>query len=580
MLFTMGVACRQFAFLLYIHGLSCMTLVAAQHDGYDGTCGITRAERDRIRSETMRALLAKGYTLDKEGEVVISPSFNPSSFDRRFWWTKRANDSSPWLGCTEDNVNKIMDVQSAGRLSATAFNSDATTSLFYQLQPSDVILSLLCNPPVEPDGTTPVYYSMDDYMSFFDTSNLNYPAASVGYSLNDLEMNHTGTGQSSFGAASAILWTSDRVAADDVSAALRDAGLAPHAINVAVVPSQQLGITLGVGSTQNWFWIGGRIALWEPSLLRDAYTNYREPVAFFRATSRLAPPQPFPEPYKERSFQPTEREQYQSLMDSVVAQASSQISSEGSFVLKELEMAPVNVYATANKKGWYINGSRCIADPTRSSFCKYDTQDAAYFWMETENTASGFFGASLSNWLNFFFSDQAYVFGVNSNLTGYATYVSVAWQSLPGGSNAIDSRSFNPAGEVYAPSIEQAHKIFVVEMRNSCGGGARTPFPCLEVGTPGVLLARSYLNPLTRTGPDPFEVVRPRVLVFRKCWIPFVCHRTVLDVVTLAVLAILVICCGGCVWANRKARMHSQGGVHAKELQLGSASSGSCCEVI
>eukprot|EP00927_Polykrikos_kofoidii_P022213 TRINITY_DN20794_c0_g1_i1.p1 TRINITY_DN20794_c0_g1~~TRINITY_DN20794_c0_g1_i1.p1 ORF type:complete len:472 (+),score=48.31 TRINITY_DN20794_c0_g1_i1:98-1513(+) len=440
------------------------------HSVYNGTCGYSRHDRDMIRAQVITALARKGYNPRLKGSVFHRQSFNPSSYDFGYTWEKpKQVPAVPWF-----NDNTV-----------------------YQREPSDVSLWLGCNPPVGP-----IYYGFTNYLLAFDSKHwkgpLSTPAGSLGDTLNQLTMNYTDGQQKSstvWGTTSAVIYTDDEVSAMDTEAALSEAHFPAHAVNIQTVPSLMPGVKQGLGPEYNVFQTGGRIALWPASESKDAFMAYEEPVILFSARGRSHPAMPMPTPtLKDRAvsrhFTP-DKSELTAIRDEVAKVVAKSAKDDGWDLLDENELQLQTV--SINGTNEYLNGSKCIQDPSKKSWCFEDTQDAAYF---------------VSSFVTFGFNVKGYLVGIDHNRTGDGVYGSVSWSK-----SSVASGNYEGTGKVAAPDVSGSDNAFVVKMMRKCPEHAED---CLSVNLLGKVIERVYLNPATGTGPDVHGVVRTKLLRFKK----------------------------------------------------------------
>jgi len=128
------------------------------------------------------------------------------------------------------------------------------------------------------------------------------------------------------------------------------------------------------------------------------------------------------------------------------------------------------------------------------------------------------------------------VYGVNHHRTGKAMYmnISVYGETKHVTSDSVDDPQLAGTAAGYLPGDPDAAKLYVYKFARHCGGEAdcfEVPYGCCDpetpedcVGTPGcpglaaselgLICWRAYLDPVSRTGPDPAELLYDRAIKF------------------------------------------------------------------
>lgn len=151
----------------------------------------------------------------------------------------------------------------------------------------------------------------------------------------------------------------------------------------------------------------------------------------------------------------------------------------------------------------------CIAQPR---FCAGDNRDTTY----PGTVARVLFPND---------DDFYVVFGVDHQTSGKTTYANFSVYALEHlvGITGVASDKYPGSAQKLLPSDPEAPKLYAWKIARACSG---EPF-CLEVpkgacptgidnGALGTITFRTYLEPSTKTAPDPATLVRDRVLYFKK----------------------------------------------------------------
>jgi hypothetical protein len=113
------------------------------------------------------------------------------------------------------------------------------------------------------------------------------------------------------------------------------------------------------------------------------------------------------------------------------------------------------------------------------------------------------------------------VYGVNHHLTGKAMYMNITMygKTKQIAIDDVDDRELEGSAAGYLPNHPDGDMLYVYKFARECGEEEN----CFEVpyGCPGMqadeaayILWRNYLNPATKTGADPAEVILDRVIKF------------------------------------------------------------------
>ena len=367
---------------------------------------------------------------------------------------------------------------------------------FALLDPRSAVLAVVCTPP-------PVrYFSWRSYL-------MTEPAptfASLGQTLNNLLINTSGSvsGADVFRRTAAIVTTGDAATYAAVRDALAGAGLG-NATNLdgyapSTVPHQAL----------SRFGMLHRSSVWANESERGEYYAERSPV-YLLTPPRAQPATPLSAEdgrvaYRRRGT--GEREADVPGLTGALAQLRSRVlaSFAGRRLLSESVTAPR-----------VLNGLTCIAERRQ---CLGDNQDTNYLHSNASTLEE----------------DEAFVLvGANCVANGKCTYTNVGLYAVRGGGGGgggggeiarhlkstnvtADDRAFAGSAAAFAPELspDLARRLFAYVIARDCAPFGRH---CLELPTSQApdhwaLVFRTYLEPATKTGPDPHELVLPALMRF------------------------------------------------------------------
>ena len=309
-------------------------------------------------------------------------------------------------------------------------------------------------------------------------------------SYNHLNIRSTASpGEQKFGSAFALISSANEAVVNDIIAALSQSGFPIAAINVDGIPSAWAALQ-GSTADRDSFRTVMRVA--KPCQDQQECDEYVS-IGSFSVLSRVLKPKvhvpfvPFLEPV------PTERKTGRSETDIV-----------GEGIMKNLQNA---VFAKYGKPQYIIpgqkktfNSSKCIYN---GDYCWGDNYDTVYVDFDGQGKIEGA--------RNF-----VVVCGADHIKLGYSVYTSVGFFAPDGlATGLIDDAAKQGSASCYAPGLPNAELMYCVEVRSSgnCPDPATTSAPCVELfsgSTAEVLFqARINLNPATKTGPDPDELILP-----------------------------------------------------------------------
>ncbi len=410
------------------------------------------------------------------------------AYNRSELWCENAvGDENAWYANNEKYVIPLVPK------SAQDPQLDAT----FQLQPDEAIVLIGRTPP-------PVrYFNYQPYLfrrAYPDGSSQQL-FASLGDAVNNATIKTIGP--TPFNAPVVLIFTPDQGTDARIRAALRHAGYPVAIINTLVIPASLLN--LGYGETADQFKIGSRTAIWEKQSDADLYIAH-PPLSVLRVTPRItATANPFPTPpLHVRGTGHTEMDlvkELDQLRQGIVAAHPG---------LHATDITPPNPLFDGYH---YIQRS---IDPLG------DTRDALYF-------AAGYLPEyDSTNRLTLADDEFLVVYGANHVETGKATYMNInvyASETAKLTLGSIDDRSFtNNTAAPYLPADDpSANLMYAYKISRS---GVAEP-NCLQLSAPpdctrltldsSTLLGvftRIYLEPATKVGPAPAEILYDRVIKF------------------------------------------------------------------
>jgi hypothetical protein len=476
-------------------------LLAVAAPLHAGACDSTRIQRDRWRTQLTSALTTTGPHL-----ALASTG----------------NYSCATAGGT-GNPESVTCL-----ISHPAASGGGAAATRWQLEKRDALVLIHCAPALP----GPLYFGWTPYLVGFDlaTALLQRPGGQLVDSLNQLVINSTKPGLP-WGGTVAMIITADAVTDAAVSRALVSVGFPATAINTVVLPSALLGrpagSDMGTGPLRDYFLFGARAGPFRTTKEESAFiaSSASEPVLVYRAAQGGAPPppppfQPLPTPRRrvramaagaatERHLLPA-RSEVERLVGSWAKAAGLQVRAR-------IAMTP------QLRDGVYSNGTECVSNRSTHG-CFLDTDDACYY-------DSGALEALPADGIDV-------VIGANSYNTGMAAYSSVSAYTTAFGARpqgvAMDSLEYNGSVAQFAQStvvgtpVDSSvySQLFAVLIRSRPGNSSHSPGEpscgrwCLNatwMARPHTVAynTRAYLNPTTKTGPAPTDMLPPVVIRLR-----------------------------------------------------------------
>ena len=304
------------------------------------------------------------------------------------------------------------------------------------------------------------------------------------------------TGNDKFRSAFALVVTADQNVAEDISQAFVQSGLPSSAINIDGIPD--ILVLHGLPKDRDSFRMVLRLAKpCENEQDESDYVRMGSNSVFVRKIEAKVtmPYSPFAMPI------PTERSTGVTESDII-----------GQNTLTNLLQAVSNVYGTphyiiyAQQKTF--DSMDCIVN---GSYCWGDNYDTAYIDFDGEVSIEDD-------------DDFAVACGVDHLKLQYAVYTTFGLYYTSGLAVAVvDDAMKVDSASCFAPNLPNVDKMYCVEIRSKCAGGSTCiqPMDGLPSEVDTVLLqARVNLNPTTKTGPDPNELILPVVYGYRDHNVP------------------------------------------------------------
>jgi len=368
---------------------------------------------------------------------------------------------------------------------AVIHTDQGDVQLAFRLRPDEALVFFGRTPPQAE------YFGLTHYL--FDRAGDSGPRrdlfASLGDTINptNIAVDSDGTYDDAFDKDAVAVTTADRNASEAIGAAMEAAGVSPDIMNHQVFPSENL--EMGLDEEADTFNMLFRMAIFDDAEAKRAYQS-EPPILIFRVTPRSEQDiDPLPRPERAvRAIGETE-EQYGDSLDDL--EDAIREAHEGITALNN-DSAIVPIF-----------GDVCVEE---GSNCLADNADAAYL----RNVP-----ARLLRDDEFFV-----VFGINHMNAGRARYSSVSvyyLRELMGVASFDSIRDMPGSADVYLPDHPDRDLLYALTVRRSC----LDQDYCLEVrsddlGVPEdafpVFVARAYLQPGLTVGPDPEELLLPRVL--------------------------------------------------------------------
>jgi len=317
--------------------------------------------------------------------------------------------------------------------------------------------------------------------------------ASLGDTINNLSI-ATDDAKSSFERTTALIITANATSEKKAREALVASGLAASAINTMPIPTPLAHVGLEDGA--DTFNIELRVALVDDAAKRDAYLASPGATVFRVTPKTPTADAPYETPTLRKHGTGTNEASLQASLDKLHAA-----------ILAKHAGHTVNEINVAVKTPFEVDqfGPYCIE---KNVNCNGDNHDTLYPLTDPFYLPSG--------------DEQfAIVWGVNHEASGKTSYSSFTLYDLTKamGVVSVDSRKLAGSAADYIPNDPNVSKLYAYKVARSCKGAAH----CVEVPTacPGVALDkvtaiafRTYLEPSTKTSPDPKELLLDHVTRF------------------------------------------------------------------
>jgi hypothetical protein len=366
--------------------------------------------------------------------------------------------------------------------------SDSNLRWVWRLRPDEALVFLGKTPP------TARYFSFRSYLFSRQGWFWRRPLfASLGDTLN-LEVIATagtpfGAAGDPFTAETVVISTADRRLDATLRELLTSRGAPQAIINTDIIPAALTH--LGLEKKSDDFAMLFRVALFADPTAGQRYL--REPPATILRVTPEAPSaiDPFPvPPLRPRGTHTSEAWLRPALDELVVA------------VKARYPHLRVRKRRTVT---FDLSGRQCLE---RGTPCLGDNPDTIY-------------NASIPTWLGDHAQDFLVAVGINHQKTGKARYLNLAVYHTKRlmGVGAVTDREVADSANLYLPQHPLQSYLYAYKFARDCQG---EPF-CFSVptGQLGVpldealnIIERPYLEPLTRTGPLPDQLVHPQVLHF------------------------------------------------------------------
>lgn len=373
----------------------------------------------------------------------------------------------------------------------TAPNSKARAdgmSAAYRLRKDEAIVYVGTTPPqASYFGFTPYLMERTDPSGAVRT-----PFASLSETLNNLVIG-TDTG-GPFERTTAVIAAADSTTTDRARAALLLSGVPASAINVVTFDPTKGHF--GLDETSDTFGVLFRMAVVQDAAKRDAYIAH-PPGSVFRITPSAADAGSTPLP------SPAARAKASSPNEAPLRPAVNRLGDAIKAAYPGYDAQTVRVDEGVPDPDACINGT---------AVCAGDNRDTTYPGTPPR--------------VLFKDDDDFYVvFGANHQVTGKTAYSNVSVYALEKlvGIKSVASNEYPGSAAKYVPSDAQVGKLYAWKIARKCNGEAF----CMEIpkgacptgienGALGNITFRTYLEPSSKTAPDPATLVGDRVLVFKK----------------------------------------------------------------
>lgn len=319
-------------------------------------------------------------------------------------------------------------------------------------------------------------------------------AASVSETLNDLVIGvDAPPGTPVFARQTAVLAAADANTVAAARQALVAAGVPDSAINVLVFDPAV--VHFGLEENADTVAVLFRMALPSDPAAFERYRSNPGGSLFRLTPSAPGPANPLPSP--------TARPKNTSHTELALSSA-----------VDELQRAVIAAYPDYAAQAIDVDDG--VSDPegciAGTSECAYDNRDTTY--PQTRPRV-------------LFQSDDDFyvVYGVDHQAFGKVAYANVSVYAVEHlvGIDSVASDRYPGSAQAYLPGSGEAARLYAWKIARRCNGEAH----CLEVaegscptgidnGKLGVLAFRTYLEPGTKTAPDPSTLIRDRVLRFRR----------------------------------------------------------------
>ncbi len=358
----------------------------------------------------------------------------------------------------------------------------------YRLRADEAVIWVGTTPPVAKYfGFTP--YLMDRE----DSPGVRKPIfASLSETLNQLVV-QVGSEPDPFEAPTAIIATADQITEGDAKKALIAGGVAAGAINT--VTFDPVLVKLGIDASADTVGVLFRVALFDDAAKGKAYLD-AIPGELWRATPKTpTTPSPLPAP----AARPKNTTDTETTLSSA---------------LDALEAAVIAKHPGLTAKSLFVNQG--TPDPLAciqgKAFCAGDNRDTNY----PTTLPQPLFSSP---------DDFFWVIGVNHAVTGKTSYSNFSVYAIEHlvGVASVDNLKYAGSASAFLPSHPDAPKLYAWKVARSCGSEPN----CLAIpdagcptgvgaGKAGTITFRTYLEPKTKTAPDPSTLLQSRVIRFTK----------------------------------------------------------------
>lgn len=359
----------------------------------------------------------------------------------------------------------------------------------YRLEQNEVIMVIGKMPPAAR------YFGFSSYLfdrkDPLDSSKRFTYFASLTDALNSFRINLV-NGGTAFSEQPVIFLTgADAAAIESVKEVLREQGI--QRVNVDVLPSQ-LPLRMGLGSQQDTFLILMRMSGFSSSSKGEAFLE-NPTLNVLRLSPKVAlASAPYSTPALINRTRGRTEEQDVPGLTAARDEIAFKLKSSG---CKEMPVDPLS-----NVLG---GGRYCIENHME---CLGDTRDTSYTYILPAGTLP-------ANDPRLF-----YIVGSMHHKTQRATYINLSFywaEKVKGIGSFLDSRLEGSATQYLPANHPMANKLYVAKAGRNC---ENQPF-CFEVSTSNLsgvpanqslsFAVRAYVDPQTKVGPDPRELIPPRI---------------------------------------------------------------------